>query len=227
MTERMSTRASNTGERHAALVRTIAERRSDFVAFVRKRVQDAATAEDIVSETLARAVFRANDLRDENALAAWLYRALRNAVVDHHRRRAATGRALAGLSREASLEAQRIHEGPALGRACPCVQKVAAALKPEYAQALERIEVEGTALRAFAAEVGISTSNAAVRVFRARDALRRAVVATCGGCARDRCVDCTCGPSRSRGVPFESATRAASAGPAPKCLREHGNVSGV
>jgi DNA-directed RNA polymerase specialized sigma24 family protein len=70
---------------------------------------------------------------------------------------------------------------------------VAAGLKPEYAQALERIEVDGEALRAFATEVGISASNAAVRVFRAREALRRGLVATCGACARDRCVDCTCG----------------------------------
>ncbi len=178
--------------RRAALARTIAARRSDFVAFVRKRVQDAATAEDIVSEALTRAVSHASDLRDENAAAAWFYRALRNAVVDYHRKRAAGSRALAQWANTAPTT-----EEPAPRAVCPCVRSVAAALKPEYVQALERIEVDGDALKAFAAEVGISPANAAVRVFRAREALRRGMLAACGDCAREGCVDCTCGPHAS------------------------------
>lgn len=200
MTERIASTATPSAARRSALARKIAgsisstwpARRADFVAFVRKRVHDAATAEDIVSETLARALSHANELRDEKALVAWLYRALRNAVVDHHRRRAAGSRAL-----EQWASTTPTTEEPLRRPVCACVRRVAAALKPEYAKALERIEVDGEALRAFAAEVGISPANAAVRVFRAREALRRGVLATCRDCARDGCVDCTCGPGAS------------------------------
>jgi RNA polymerase sigma-70 factor (ECF subfamily) len=48
----------------------------------------------------------------------------------------------------------------------------------------------------FAAAEGISATNAGVRVFRAREALRRQVVRSCGTCAEHGCIDCTCGKSR-------------------------------
>lgn len=48
-------------------------------------------------------------------------------------------------------------------------------------------------MKEFAARVGISTGNAGVRVFRAREALRRQVVASCGTCAEHGGVDCRCG----------------------------------
>jgi RNA polymerase sigma-70 factor (ECF subfamily) len=78
------------------------------------------------------------------------------------------------------------------------VLRVARSLKPEYADALGAIEVEGAAVRDFATQKGITSANAAVRIFRAREALRRGVVAACGRCAEDGCVDCTCGDAEAR-----------------------------
>jgi hypothetical protein len=49
--------------------------------------------------------------------------------------------------------------------------------------------------REFAAEAGITANNAGVRVFRAREALRKRVVRSCGTCAEHGCLDCTCGTS--------------------------------
>jgi DNA-directed RNA polymerase specialized sigma24 family protein len=66
-------------------------------------------------------------------------------------------------------------------------------LKPEYADALRRIDVEGVPVKIYADEAGISANNAGVRVFRARDALRKQVARTCGTCAEHGCLDCTCG----------------------------------
>ena len=79
--------------------------------------------------------------------------------------------------------------------ACRCVSRLADTLKPEYAQALRRIEVDGIPVTQFAEEQGISKSNAAVRVFRAREALRRQVAVSCGTCAEHGCISCTCGTS--------------------------------
>ena len=51
-----------------------------------------------------------------------------------------------------------------------------------------------------AAATGISASNAGVRVFRAREALRKQVARSCGTCAEHGCLDCTCGaPAQAHG----------------------------
>lgn len=75
------------------------------------------------------------------------------------------------------------------GEICACVSRLAATLKPEYAEA---IEVGGTPVKAFAEARGLSSSNAAVRVFRAREAVKKGVAESCGVCAEHGCVNCTC-----------------------------------
>lgn len=75
---------------------------------------------------------------------------------------------------------------------CQCVRTLAATLKPEYADALQRVELDGLSVQGFAAEAGIEPNNAAVRVHRARAALRKQVLASCGTCAEHGCRDCTC-----------------------------------
>ena len=83
------------------------------------------------------------------------------------------------------------------GAICQCVGALAATLKAEYAEALRTVEVEGIAVKDYAERAGISTSNAGVRVFRAREALRKQVARSCGTCADHGCLDCTCAPSSS------------------------------
>ena len=48
-------------------------------------------------------------------------------------------------------------------------------------------------VRAYAAEIGVSDNLAAVRAYRARNALRAQVARSCGTCAEHGCLDCTCG----------------------------------
>jgi len=161
-----------------------------FLAFLEKRTGDRAVAEDLLQEAFVRGIDRLGALRDDEAAVAWFYRALRNAVVDHHRRRGASERSLAGLARE--LEASEPSDE--LEREiCRCVGELAETLKPEYADALRSVEVAGLAVKDYAAQRGISASNAGVRVFRAREALRRQVAAACGTCAEHGCFDCHCG----------------------------------
>lgn len=161
--------------------------RPDFVEFVAARVEDRATAEDLVQDALVRAVEKVAELREGDALLGWFYAVLRNAVVDHYRRRSASARAAQRLAQEPAAPSPE----PA-GRTCHCVSHVATALKPEYAEAIQRVEVEGVPVKEFAEELGISSSNAAVRVFRARESLRKKVMTTCKACAEAGCTDCTC-----------------------------------
>lgn len=169
----------------------LSTRRGDFVAFVERRVHDRALAEDLVHAAFARALEHQAELRDEDAVVAWFYRALRNAIVDRHRRRGTEERAVADLATEIDDRVQAIEHRPA--SVCRCVLRVAESLKPDYLAALSAIEVDETKVATFAEENGISSSNAAVRVFRAREALRRGVLSACGACAKSGCHDCTCG----------------------------------
>ena len=44
----------------------------------------------------------------------------------------------------------------------------------------------------YAQRKGLTAGNAAVRVFRAREALKRRVAESCGACAEHGCLNCTC-----------------------------------
>ena len=72
------------------------------------------------------------------------------------------------------------------------MQKLAGTHKHEYAEAIRRVEVDGVPVKEWAAEAGITPNNAGVRLFRAREALRKQVMRCCGTCASHGCLDCTC-----------------------------------
>ena len=120
----------------------------------------------------------------------WFYRTLRNAAIDRLRRRAAADRALEAFARE--IETHIDPDAEMTAEICACVTRLAATLKPEYADALQAIDVQGMPVKAFAEQRGLSTSNAGVRVFRAREALKKRVRESCGMCADHGCLNCTC-----------------------------------
>lgn len=163
----------------------------EFLGFLQKRVGDRALAEDILQEAFVRGLHKVEALEQEESAVAWFYRILRNAVVDHHRRRASGDRKLEAFAVELEQHVQPQVE--VQNAVCQCVAQLAGTLKPEYAEALRRVEVDGLAVKDYATEAGISSNNAAVRVFRAREALRKQVARSCGTCADHGCLDCTCG----------------------------------
>jgi RNA polymerase sigma-70 factor (ECF subfamily) len=172
------------------VVEQLVQGHRDFLSFLERRVESRAIAEDILQDAFVRGLEHADEIGDQTAVA-WFYRTLRNSVIDHYRRRGSSSRALERLAHELEVE---IDPPAELGGAiCSCVARVAATLKPEYAEALKRIEVDGISVKDFAAEVGITANAAAVRVFRAREALRKRIRASCGTCAEHGCLDCTCG----------------------------------
>lgn len=180
----------------ADVARTLVENHRAFLAFLERRVGSRAVAEDILQDAFIRGLGKLDTLRNDESAVAWFYRALRNAVIDHHRRHAAANKALAAFATELEHDAQT-PTGETDEAVCACVTRLATTLKPEYAHALQRIEVAGLAVKGFADELGISPSNAAVRVFRAREALRRRVMESCGTCATHGCMNCTCSGSAS------------------------------
>jgi RNA polymerase sigma-70 factor (ECF subfamily) len=176
-------------------VSALVENHRSFLAFLQKRLGDRALAEDILQDAFVRSLDKLGTLHAEESATAWFYRVLRNAVIDHHRRRAAADRRLDAFAAE--LETHLEPETDVRAAVCQCIGELAQTLKPEYADALKQVEVEGRAVKDYAAEAGITSSNAAVRVFRAREDLRKQITRCCGTCADHGCLDCTCGKSAS------------------------------
>ena len=176
------------------VVTALVKNHRDFLAFLQRRVGDRALAEDILQEAFVRGLDKLAMLESDESATAWFYRILRNAVVDHHRRRASADKKLEAFAAE--LERHVEPEPEVRGAVCRCVGELASTLKPEYAEALRRVEIDGVAVKDYAAEVGVSSNNAAVRVFRAREALRKQVARSCGTCADHGCLDCTCDKSK-------------------------------
>ena len=160
----------------------------EFLAFVERRVGgDRALAEEIVQDALVRSLDHLGEIR-ESAIG-WFYRVLRNAIIDRARRATVRNDRLAALAAEVEVT----QDDPDLHAVvCRCVTALADTLKPEYADALRRIDIDGMPVKDYAELAGITASNAGVRVFRAREALRRQVARSCGTCATHGCLDCTC-----------------------------------
>jgi len=187
--------AAGSSLRGEAIVVLAANRRA-FLSFLERRVGGRDAAEDVLQDAFARSLDKV-PFEEGESVVAWFYRVLRNAVVDHYRRAGTSGRALDRLARELEEPVETaLDERDAV---CRCVTRLSETLKPEYALALRRIDVDGVSVQEYAAEAGITANNAGVRVFRAREALRKRVVRWCGACAERGCIDCTCGEPGSAG----------------------------
>lgn len=177
-------------EQHVA--RVLADNYTRFLAFLERRVESREVAEDILQDAFVRGFDRAASVRRDESVTAWFYRILRNGIADHYRRSAAETRARGRVAAVAEPFDPGPEDDELLDRVCGCVQELVDTLKPEYARAVRRVDVDGAAIRDWAGEENITANNAAVRLHRARDALRRQVIRTCGTCSEHGCVDCTC-----------------------------------
>jgi RNA polymerase sigma-70 factor (ECF subfamily) len=172
------------------LLEALLENHRAFLSYLERRVGDRALAEDILQDAFAKVIARPEQAPGSDEAVPWFYRTLRNAAIDQFRRRGAADRAYQAFAEE--LDTHERPTGEMEAEICACVSRLATTLKPEYAEALQAIEVDGTPVKAFAEQKGLSASNAAVRVFRAREALKKRVAQSCGTCAEHGCLDCTC-----------------------------------
>jgi RNA polymerase sigma-70 factor, ECF subfamily len=166
------------------------ENRRQFHSFIQSRVESSEAAEDILQAAFVKGIEKGGALRDEETVVAWFYRLLRNAIIDHYRQRGSLERAAEALVHE--LETHVEPEDSFKGGICRCVSGLLETLKPEYRDALQTVDLQERTLAELAGKAGITSNNAAVRVHRAREALRKQVTLACGMCATHGCLDCHC-----------------------------------
>lgn len=170
------------------ITKTLVAEHRRFLAFLVKRVGSEDVAEEILQAAFVKAVEKSSALAKDESAVAWFFRLLRNAITDHVRRTKAEER----RRTRKGVELARTDE-QALERAvCRCVGELVPLLKPEYGTLIQRAEIDGASLTDVAREQGITANNAAVRLHRARKALKRELERACGACAEHACLDCTC-----------------------------------
>lgn len=160
---------------------------SAFVGFARQRLNDPELAADVVQESLLKALRSAGQLRDSDRLLPWFYRILRCGIVDAYRRRGVTQATLEKLQTE--LERDQPEAERTL---CACLDGLLPTLKPDYAEMLRRVDLQGESVGEAGRAAGLTANNAAVRLHRARAQLRERLEQTCRLCAKHGCLDCTC-----------------------------------
>ena len=162
--------------------------RAKFLGYIRKRISDPDLAEDILQDCLLKAVRSSPELDDNENLVRWFYRILQNAIIDAYRRRAAELNRKMNFASEAELTVSPAEEK----NICECISELIPTLKPEYAEVVKSIELDGGSPEDAAKRLGISRNNLKVRAHRARQALRRRLEETCRVCAEHHCLDCSC-----------------------------------
>jgi RNA polymerase sigma-70 factor (ECF subfamily) len=164
--------------------------RRQFLGFIERRVKDRAAAEDILQTAYVRLLDSGEQLRESESAVAWFYRVLRNAIIDHYRRRASEGAALERWVQE--LETATVPEPDLQDTACQCIGGALETMIPSYASLLREVDLGEATLSGYAKSQGITAGNAAVRAHRARSALRKQLMICCGSCATHGCLDCSC-----------------------------------
>ena len=177
----------------ASALAVLVENRARVLAFLERRVGTRDAAEEILQQAYVRGMDRGGGLRAGESAVAWFYRLLRNALADHRRRCDAERRALTAYAGEPAGAGD---DAGLLEAICGCVTGLVATLRPELAEIIRRVDLDGVPLRGYAARAGITANNAAVRLHRARQALGRQIRRTCaaGSLAALRDCDCDCAP---------------------------------
>jgi RNA polymerase sigma-70 factor (ECF subfamily) len=144
-------------------------------AFIRKRVNDDATAGDLTQEVWIRITRKLSQLRDPSAVEGWLYRIARNVIADHYRRQHPTEELPATLSAPAP-ESEREDLRECLH---DYVRGVVETLPASHREVLLLTMDEGLTAPQLAEQLGITLTAAKSRIQRARAEVRKTMERCC------------------------------------------------
>ena len=158
------------------------EYRSRLFSFIRKRVNDYETAEDILQEVLITSWLKLDNLRDDGRLISWMYTIARRGVIDYYRKKEKEPT----LNLESSLEDNAYVEPfppnsspPVEQELANCILPMIDQLPPTYRRALLYTELHGMSQKDLAIKEGLSISGAKSRVQRGRAMLKEMMTACC------------------------------------------------
>jgi len=179
--------------------------------FIAARVGDPELAADITQDVVVRSI-ASGALDRVDDVSAWLYRAARNAVIDHYRTRRRYDGGV-DLDRWPAPDSSGNLPNDATRELAGCLQPMLGRLHPTARDALTRVDLDGQTHREAAEQLGISVSGMKSRVQRARRELREHLTACCqirtdsSGALADyvpNAGSCGCGDDSARGAPEQA-----------------------
>lgn len=155
--------------------------------FIRARVSDPVTSEDILQDIFVKIQQRLGQLQDPAKLQSWIYLIARNAIIDHYRTRKET------MEVSETLPADPKDDDPEIEELKASFRRMIYSLPEPYRDALVLTELEGITQKQLAVRLGISLSGAKSRVQRAREQLKKLLDDCCTFefDRRGRVIDCT------------------------------------
>lgn len=159
-----------------------------FQQFLARRVESDSVAEDLLQQSLKKALEAPAHSTEQESILAWFYKILRNTLTDYYRKRDVEQRGLRDLAQSPETNDSELEAG-----ICQCMKGLLPAIKPEYSSLLARIDLGEETPEDVAKDLGISRGNLDVRLHRARQALKSSLVKSCGTCTEHGCLNCTCG----------------------------------
>jgi RNA polymerase sigma factor (sigma-70 family) len=162
-----------------------------FVAFARNRLGDHHLAEDVVQDSLIKALGADRHPESEDETVIWFYRILRRSIIDVYRKQGARTRALERFEKEFPASPDENDER----ELCKCFRRLLTMVPEQYQELLDEVDLKGKDPDGVAAKLGLSRNNLTVKLHRARKHMRKALAANCGACSKHGCLDCTCNDS--------------------------------
>ena len=141
--------------------------------FIRSRVADSATAEDILQEVFVKIQKRLEQVQDPAKLEGWIYLIARNAIIDHYRTRKET------VEVSESLPAEPDSNDGELAELKASFRRMIYSLPEPYREAVVLTEFEGLTQQELAKRLNISLSGAKSRVQRGRAQLKQMLDECC------------------------------------------------
>ncbi|MBH0196212.1 MAG: sigma-70 family RNA polymerase sigma factor [Nitrospira sp.] len=181
--------------RTSGIIQRLLESEPAFRQFIRRRVGDEGAVQDILQQSLTRAVERYHSLHNEESVLAWFYRILHHAVADYYRSQGSEARRNKAFLEELTTSGNHQEPPPdeVQAAACACLHGLLPTLRGNYAELIKRIDLDGESPACIAKELKISRNNLTVRLHRARQSLRASLEDACGICSKHGCLSCTCG----------------------------------
>ena len=177
-------------------VQLLLDNQTAFKGFLRRHLPSDDVAEDILQQSILKAIRSPSGLADKENPTAWFYRILRNSLIDFYRARSAESRkhdAFLQNLLDMDQGSQAAPDSELMVEVCACMNRLLPTLKAEYSDLLLRIDLQGEAPQSVADSAGITYNNLMVRLHRARQALRKSLERSCGACTKHGCLECTCG----------------------------------
>src|SRR4051812_48039821 len=123
-----------------------------FVAFARNRLGDHHLAEDVVQDSLIKALAADRHPETEEETTTWFYRILRRSIIDVYRKQGARSRALERFEKQLPETPDEKDER----ELCKCFRRLLPLVPEQYRELLEEVDLKGQEPEVAAAKLGVT-----------------------------------------------------------------------